>query len=280
MPHGVLRILSDLHIYDAATRVRELSQLEPLLVGVRTLVINGDSCDTCHGTTPAQVAALQRFFRERVREVIFITGNHDPDISDTHELMLAGGRVWLAHGDVCFDDIAPWSRSQPELWKHVQLQLRANPAADYREIAIRHRIARVAAQKVGREFDPSEIAFKAKLARAWRTFFPPRQPLAMLRAWRELPARAAALATAQRPSARLVVTGHIHYPGVWTSPTGPTVVNTGSFCPPLGGCAVDVTDEVVQVRRIVARGGKFHIGRAVAAIPLAGTPAGALSASA
>ncbi|HEY0943990.1 MAG TPA: metallophosphoesterase [Opitutaceae bacterium] len=276
----MLRILSDLHLYDAATRVRDLTQLEPLLAGVRTLVINGDSCDTCHGTTPAQVAALQRFFRERVPDVIFITGNHDPDISDTHELMLAGGRLWLAHGDVCFDDIAPWSRNQPELWRHVQQQLQANPSADYREIAIRHRIARAAARAVGREFNPSEIAFSAKLARTWRTFFPPRQPLAMLRAWRELPARAAALAVAQRPSARLVVTGHIHYPGVWTTPTGPTVVNTGSFCRPLGGCAVDLLDDVVQVRRIVARDGQFHPGRAVAEIPLAATPAAALSASA
>ena len=35
----MIRILSDLHLYDARTQVRALSQLEPLLAGVRTLVL-------------------------------------------------------------------------------------------------------------------------------------------------------------------------------------------------------------------------------------------------
>jgi predicted phosphodiesterase len=265
----MLRILSDLHLYDARAQVRDLRQLEPLLAGVQTLVLNGDSCEMRHGATPDQVAAMRSFFRERVPEVVFVTGNHDPDISDTHELLLAGGRVWVTHGDICFDDLTPWSRQQPELWRLVQALLAADPAADYRDLAVRIRIAREAVRTLVNEIDPGDRGFGAQLVRFWHTFFPLRQPLAMLRSWRELPRRAATLAATQRPTAQVVVMGHVHFPGVWAHPPGPTVVNTGSFFSPLGGHLVDLSGEVVQVRRIERRSGRFHPGRRIAAIPLA-----------
>ncbi len=40
----MIRILSDLHLYDARTHVRELPQFAPLLAGVRKQVIKGDPC--------------------------------------------------------------------------------------------------------------------------------------------------------------------------------------------------------------------------------------------
>jgi predicted phosphodiesterase len=264
----MLRILSDLHLYDTRTLVRDFRQLEPLLAGVRTLVINGDSCEMRHGITAAQVEAMRRFFRGHVPEVVFVTGNHDPDISDAHELLLADGRVWVTHGDVCFDDLTPWSRQQPELQRRVRALLAAEPAADYRELDVRFRIAREAARSVVNELDPGDGRFMAQLGRFWHTFFPPRQPLAMLRSWRELPARAAALAVKQRPSAQVVVTGHVHFPGVWLNPPGPAVVNTGSFFSPLGGNLVDLSGDLVQVRRIRRQAGAFHPGRLLAALPL------------
>jgi hypothetical protein len=46
------------------------------------------------------------------------------------------------------------------------------------------------------------------------------------------------------------------------------VINTGSFFSPLGGHLVDVSDDRVDVRRIVRRGGEFHPGRTIAEIPL------------
>jgi predicted phosphodiesterase len=267
---GVLRILSDLHLYDAGTRVRELPQLEPLLAGVRTLVINGDSCEMRHGIGVNRAPDMQRFFRDRVAEAVFVTGNHDPDISDTHELLLAGGRVWVTHGDVCFGDLTPWSRHQPELQRLVEAELAKDPAADYRQLATRFRVARHAARNVSDRVDRSDPRLRARLKWLWDTFFPPRQPLAMLRAWRELPVRAAALAAAVRPEARVAVMGHVHLPGVWHTPPGPIVVNTGSFFAPLGGHLVDLDGDVLHVRRIVRRGGRFYPGRQMAMIPLGG----------
>ena len=66
-----------------------------------------------------------------------------------------------------------------------------------------------------------------------------------------------------------IVTGHTHYPGVWRRPSGLVVVNTGSFCLPLGACCVDLTPSALTVRRIVRRGAAYHPGRTVAAFPLA-----------
>ncbi len=264
----MFRILSDLHLYDARTRVRDLRQLEPLLAGVQTLVVNGDSCEMRHGVTPSQVDAMRDFFRAHVPAVVFVTGNHDPDISDTHELLLEGGRVWVTHGDVCFDDLTPWSRQQPELWRLVQDRLATDPAADYRDLAVRFHIAREAARTLVNPIDPGDRRLATRLARFGHTFFPPRQIVAMLRSWRDLPDRAAALAAAQRPATRVVVLGHVHFPGVWRRGPRLTVVNTGSFFSPLGGNLADVSGDRVLVRRIEQRDGRFQPGREVAAIPL------------
>ena len=264
----MLRILSDLHIYDARSQVRNLEQLEPLLAGVQTLVLNGDSCEMRPGAVLPDIARLQSFFRERVPKVIFVTGNHDPDISDTHELLLADGRVWVTHGDVCFDDLTPWSREQPDLVRAVQALLAKKTLTDSCAVDTRLEIARKASRMVGVKIDPSDARLWTQLVRLWDTFFPPRQILAMLRSWRDLPALAAELALAQRPSAQVVVTGHVHFPGVWVRPPGPMVINTGSFFSPLGGHLVDVSDDYVEVHRIRLSCGQFKPGRLVAVIPL------------
>ena len=269
----MLRILSDLHVYDARTQIRDLGQLEPLLAGVQALVINGDSCEMRRGVASSDVTRLREFFQERVPEVVFVTGNHDPDISETHELLLANDRVWVTHGDVCFDDLTPWSRQQPELRRVVRELLASSRGADYRELDTRIRLAREAARIVGPDLDPGEAGFWAQLGRFCHTFFPPRQILAMRRAWRDLPVAAAALAMAQRPSAQVVVTGHVHLPGVWVRPPGPIVINTGSFFSPLGGHLVDLAGDLVQVRRIRRHHGQFEPGRQITEISLQANPA-------
>ena len=266
---GVLRILSDLHVYDFQTQIRDLHQLEPLLAGVQTLVLNGDSCEMRAGVAMPDVSGLKKFFRERVPEVIFVTGNHDPDISETHELSLSAGRVWVTHGDICYDDLTPWSRQRTDLRRIVR-DLRAGaPVVSGEKLEDRIRIAREATRRVGTHIDPADARMRACMLRLWDTFFPPQQVLAMLLAWRELPLAAARLAQAHRPAAQVVVTGHVHFPGVWVRPPGPTVINTGSFFSPLGGHLVDVFEDRVQVRRIRRQRGMFVPGHQVAEIVFA-----------
>ncbi|MDQ5978622.1 MAG: Metallophos 2 protein [Verrucomicrobiota bacterium] len=265
---GVLRILSDLHCYDARTQVRDLSQLEPLLEGVGTLVLNGDSCEMRRDITSDQVGALRAFFRERVPAVTFITGNHDPDISETHELLMADGRVWVTHGDIFLEGLTPWSRRAEQLRHLQQAQMTGGPAWAELGAEARLQIARAVARAEEDLPDYVTGGWRANARWVGRTFFPPRQVIAMLRAWRDLPGLAARLAVAQRPSAQVVVTGHVHFPGVWRHKRGPVVVNTGSFFQPLGGNLVDVFPDRVEVRRIGRIGNAFTPGRLLAEIPL------------
>jgi hypothetical protein len=92
----------------------------------------------------------------------------------------------------------------------------------------------------------------------------------MAKAWSQLPGRATAFARQFRPSARFVMVGHTHRPGVWIR-SDMIVINTGSFCPPFGCFAVDVSVEQIVVRRIRHAAGTFALGRVVAAFALAPT---------
>jgi predicted phosphodiesterase len=92
-----------------------------------------------------------------------------------------------------------------------------------------------------------------------------------MRAWRLAPKRASELARRHRPTADFVVCGHTHRPGIWRDDTGITVINTGSFCPPLGGHAVDLHEERIVVRSIDMRAGEFRAGDSLATFPLAAT---------
>lgn len=267
----MLRVLSDLHVFDADSRVRRLEQLTPLFSGVSHLVLNGDTCDTERGLPAEEPAQLQAFFRANVPTVTFLTGNHDPAISDQHELLLADGQVWVTHGDVLFPEATPWSTLRAELARRIDLGLTALPASERNSVAARLRVYRAACRNLPREFDHRATSALDRLNRLRITLFPPRKVLAMLRAWRDTPRLAADLAAAQRPSAHVVITGHVHHPGVWTRPCGRTVINTGAFGPPRGALLVDLEPDRVTVRRVRERDGAFHPGEPVATIALAAT---------
>jgi len=266
----LLRILSDLHLGDERSWLHDPAALVPLLDGVDALVLNGDLCDTQHDYGPAEIAALKRFFLDRVPRVTFLTGNHDPDISTLDELTLADSRVWVTHGDVLFDDIAPWSRQQPELARRIAALRPSHAEADWKNIAPRLRMMREASRHLPREQPAPAAGSRAiRLRRAARDLFPPQRAFAMLRAWATAPGRALQLAAEQRPAARFVVTGHIHFPTIRRNRTGRVFINTGSFSPPLGTRCVDLVDETMRVRRVERRGEGFHPGRVIAEFALA-----------
>ena len=97
----------------------------------------------------------------------------------------------------------------------------------------------------------------------------------IIQAWREEPARAAALVRRHRPNAKFIVMGHTHRPGFWRMPGGLTVINTGSFCRPLGSFAVDVSSTHLVIRRVDAARGEFRAGSVVAEFALADAKYGA-----
>lgn len=275
-----LRILSDFHYTDPASWVEQLSEVKPLLDGVGCVAMNGDTLDTqVHDRPQDVVGEVKRFFAEHAAKTCFIAGNHDPDISPTDELSLNDGHVWITHGHVFFDEIAPWSRLVPEIRRRIRTQAAAFPMADINQLETRFRIFRQICLKLPREHDPRHRGTVARLRRAAYALFPPHQLLSMLRAWRTFPETVFRVAKEQRSAARVIITGHTHHPGIWRTPDGRTLINTGSFTPPRGGRMVDVLPDRLVVRRIVRRGGEFRPGSTVTEIALAPTNPSALSAS-
>ncbi|MGH7955919.1 MAG: metallophosphoesterase family protein [Opitutaceae bacterium] len=275
MAAPLTRILSDLHFGDHASRVDRLAQLRPLLDGVTHLVLNGDTLDTRAGPFPAHTAectaAVRAFFPGEVASATFLTGNHDGDFSPLHHLDLANGKIFVTHGDIFFDDIVPWSHDAALISRRIAEEYRAVPAELHQDLDHRLAVFRRVAVSIPQRHQSERNKLKFALHYIADTLWPPLRIVRIMRAWRLGPQRAAELAQQHRPAAKFVLCGHTHRPGIWRGAAGVTVINTGSFCPPLGGYAVDVTEEQMIVRQVDVRAGEFRPGDPVAAFPLAAT---------
>ncbi len=272
MPEPRIRIFSDIHFGDPSSAVRDLDALRPLFGDADRIILNGDTLDTVTPQTGGHLVAVRAFVaRNDLPPITLLTGNHDPDITDQAELSLRDGRVWVTHGDVLFNHIAPWSRHAEELKRRLDALARDIPAEELDRIETRLRLNRRASHDLPEPPDFFNTHPLAGLSRLVRTLFPPRRLVAMLRAWREAPRRAADLARAHRPDARLVVMGHTHHPGVWRphGPDGVVVVNTGSFSRPFGGAFVELCGDDVRVTRIRRGRDGFSAGRVLAHLDLA-----------
>jgi predicted phosphodiesterase len=268
----LIRIVSDVHYADRGSRVHSLGQLSPLLEGASSVVLNGDTLDTRPNKHPQRTDEMRRevleFFGSSPAPVTFLTGNHDPDLSRQHALELAGGRVLVTHGDVLFDTIVPWSKDAGVIREKIAAALASLPgdksAKLEGKLSAFRSVAATIPQLHQSERDPLRYAIRL----AGDTVWPPHRALQILKAWREAPGRAAALARSHRPRARFILIGHTHRPGVWKTASGIVVVNTGSFCRPFGAMAAEVSHDKLRVRRVDFRGGAFHPGSKVAEFSL------------
>jgi predicted phosphodiesterase len=278
----VTRVLSDLHYGDPASRVRSLDALRPLFAGADRVVFNGDSVETRRSPISEQTNRIREEFLDFARNAVpgctVITGNHDPDLSAVHHLELLGSIVFITHGEVLFEDLVPWSRELPQTREFFQQELAALPA-DLRESpGERLAAGKRACARLELTVDPHPRHPWGRFHRTLLTFWPPHRVLAMLKAWRQLPDRAATFARQFRPGVRFVLIGHTHRPGVWIR-SDLVVINTGSFRPPFGCYAVDVSALQIVVRQVRYSGGSFTLGRVVAAFALAPTGGGSTDPS-
>ncbi len=271
---ALTRILSDIHFGDRASRVTRLSQLCPLLEGVSHLVLNGDTLDTRPGPRPAHTdscrAEVLEFFPRQVPATTFLTGNHDADFSPYHSLDLADGELFVIHGDIFFDNIVPWSADVALIERMIAAELRAMPPDRQQDLEHRLAMFRRVAAAIPQRHQSEKHGLKYIVRYLADTIWPPTRAWRILRAWRLTPTHADALARRHRPRAKFVISGHTHRPGIWRMPSGIVIINTGSYCPPLGGTAVDLTAHAVIVRAIDLRGGEFRPGATLAEFPLAG----------
>lgn len=269
---GPVRILSDLHLGHPGCRIGSVEALRPLIEGVGTVIFNGDTVEQRH---PALAAAgarllgdLQALLAEAGAAGIYLRGNHDPGISALDWLDLAGGRLFLTHGDALFRHLSPWS---PKVWKAIP-QMEAI-RGEYDEADLRGSLATVLdyTHRCRSVAEGTELEFKSgrfkNLRSAARLVWPPGRPVRILGTWLTVPGRAHDFIRQHRPEARAILFGHSHFAGIWRR-GGRVAVNTGGFVSVMPARFVDWSGDGLAVRRVDEADGRFMPGREVARIVL------------
>lgn len=253
--------------------LHDLHALSPLFEGADRIVLNGDTLDTRVSRWPQFTQELRckvrEFFGRNSPPFTFLTGNHDPDISDQHTVELADRRVYVTHGDILYEELVPWSRDARVLRERVKNGLAEIPAGTREQLHQRFAVHRRAAASIPQRHQSERNSLKYVLGFAADTIWPPTRFLHILRAWREAPQRAAAFLAREQSSARVFVMGHTHRLGITRGPNGLAVLNTGSLCPPCVAGVVDVHDDHATLRRIERKGHAFVLGATLAKIALA-----------
>ena len=253
MLSGRVRVVSDLHLGHSAALIREASQFLPLLDGVDTLVFNGDTseqmCEAWKAEGDVILEELRQLCADAGVRVVFLTGNHDPCISESGWLDLWDGGVFVTHGDMIHREVAPWSREflrrreiVREIWRE-----RGDEGDDLRERWETVRELELAMRMEG----PAE-----KKRKGWRylatVLWPPLRPLAVLWGWATMFQSARRFLRRYRSEAKVMIFGHFHRSGVsWRE--GCLLINTGAFMEGASPMVVDLEEGWIRVRR-VARG--------------------------
>jgi len=265
-----VRILSDLHFRHPSSRLQQLHQLAPLLAGADRIIFNGDSVEMRFLEEREQALAYADALRQLCigagAEPLFITGNHDPMLTGVHHLELAERTVFVTHGDILFEGLAPWSIEAPLLRKtHRQEKESLGYPADLPHQLEAMRRTALALEHLGPKFRGLQKpgVFQAVRHHLW----PPWRPWNIFLGWVRTPFLANRLAALHAPEARFVVLGHTHFSGVW-SVGKRIVINTGGFLPLSRSLSVELDDERLVVRRIVSENGRFQFGQEVASYDL------------
>lgn len=263
-PARPIRVLSDLHLGHPACRIDSVQQLRPLLEGAKTVVFNGDTWEM---SNPLLREKCQTHFHELealLEEVgakgVFLTGNHDHEITDLHALDLEAIGVFIVHGDCLFDDISPWS---PENWEMADDFARLRNALPNRDpdanLATRLEYTHQCREILGHdehEFDGGRFRL---IRSVFRIIFPPRRPWEILKCWTGVSRRASDFRNRHCPEAKFLVMGHVHRPGVWSLENGEvTLCNTGGFMSVGKARMVEISDDTISLYRISEKPESFR----------------------
>jgi exonuclease SbcD len=259
-----IRILSDLHFGHAASIIEQPRQLLPLFRGPKTVIFNGDTVELRYlrgRRIGMRNAVLMREACEGAgARPIFISGNHDPILSEIGHVDLVDGAILVTHGDLLFHDISPWSHEAVYIGEAHTRELAGMEEDAFLDFEKRLKASKRAALAIELHRGGIRRTPLAALRTILRECWPPWRPFQIIHSWAVTPARAEALARVFRPRARFILIGHTHYSGVWQR--GPrTIINTGSFLPFSGRMAIDIQGATLTVRPIIIERGMFQVGR-------------------
>lgn len=267
---GPTLVVSDVHL--SGCWRRQIEYLRGLWRPGERVVLNGDTLNRSLDKRPEVRREVLESLFERARrdgaELTLVAGNCDPYCSDLDDLLLAGGRIWVTHGHVLFDDMSPWANYAHRTRRHIMDYLDRFPP-EYRD-RLEHRYEAMR-WVIRRYHDRPETVSRSQtvqgMFRLWRAIVHlPRLP-ATLRAWRDLPRLADRAARQRAPQARVVLLGHTHRRGCWQA-GGRWVVNTGSLETRQSAWAVRINPPTLSLHRIRRQGSRCRLSGPVRRIDL------------
>ena len=255
MPSHTL-ILSDLHLGRPSHAAISADALRPLWQGFERLILNGDIAEVHHPEHRVKAAwqamRVIDLCEEDGIELVLLSGNHDPFISDHRKLSLANGQLFITHGDVFLPAVAPWSPNASKLKKANREALAALEIDALDDLERRLKAAQHASHA---EWDDLEAQNQhstifSMLTRPWSVF-------QVLWHWRQFPKIVSEFAATHDIESKYIVTGHTHHQGIWTVDDR-VIINTGSFGFPGKPLGVALRESVLSVHDIHARDGERY----------------------
>lgn len=263
------RLISDLHLGHDVSTITHTQQIAPLLEGIRTLILNGDTYEArlprFRQRSGEMLQELISMAAERGVNLVFLNGNHDPSDWSHDWMETAEGGIFVTHGHVLLRLVSPWSAKLRSCRAAMEAISREYSPDDLKHMGKRFELTRRWSETMtATEVRQAGKGFAAKLAMAAREIWPPSRPWNVAKVWLTLPNIATGFLEEFRPAAKVMLFGHTHR-AAWWRKHGRLLVNTGGFISFAGALAVDFPEEhVVHVRRIKRVTDQFVLGETVA----------------
>jgi UDP-2,3-diacylglucosamine pyrophosphatase LpxH len=244
---GRFIILSDLHLGREPQLMRP-EMLRPIWRRGDHLIINGDFAEV-HDPRYMDAARRMALELEDLCEADGVTltllaGNHDPSLTDRRHLFLAGGEVFITHGDAVNPAIAPWCSTAPIVLSAYEEAMASLPVETHASLEARLIATRTAAtvkwEKMRHQI--GWIGSQALLLRPWAF-------VQIFAYWMTFPREATRFARQFAPDARFIIMGHTHRQGVWRV-GGRTLINTGAYAFPARPRGVIIEGRSLEVVRL------------------------------
>lgn len=263
----MIRVLSDLHWGHKASLIKESESLEGLVREADKVIFNGDTLEQKFEDSPSHfdkplpsLAEFRDLLESWEAESLFLTGNHDPRISNAHYCELNGGEILVTHGDAIFPNVAPWSANRRVLENAVARGRASSsaPQSFYSYLQV-FKDASLEEHALIKDYDPTVWGkIQIFLRQAW----PPTRAFTILNCWKEAPEKALELVEKFQKKPRFLIIGHTHKPDI-TTIGSTTVINTGSFLPWPGATTVDIDSRGLSARKVIKRNNRFTTGEII-----------------
>ncbi len=266
-----IRIISDIHFGHRGSLIHHPDQIDPLLKDTSTLVFNGDTFEAQfkdrQEDTHTTMEELKRLCSSNQVTPHFISGNHDPGISDLHYITLNDEEILITHGDILFQDIVPWSPHAKRLSLLHRKYLDELTEAEKNDFSSLLQANKKASLNLNPAPPPLTGGIMGKLKHFAGHARAPQRVYRTFSSWINTPGIATNFLQKQCPKTQFFIFGHTHFPGIW-SKKNRVIINTGSFVPLLGNLSVDIFSDRMSIRKIRMRKGQAHLGREIASFKI------------